>query len=92
MEAYLDKDFQVTVNGKPAPYFRVNHAFKGVVVDSPGTYTIAFSYWPQYFTLLLWISGVSLLLLFCWMSYAWQVSSEEYALRGKPLALDSDRD
>jgi hypothetical protein len=81
----------VTVNGGPAPYFSVNHTFKGVVVDQPGVYTVTFSYCPQHFTLLLWALGIGLLLLFRWMGYAWQVSGEERgAFVGKPLALDSE--
>jgi hypothetical protein len=48
-EAYYPEDFQVTINGQPADYFRVNHAFKGVYVDRAGTYTIAFAYAPPVF-------------------------------------------
>jgi hypothetical protein len=49
-EAYLPADFELSVNGLPATYFRVNHAFKGIVVDQPGTYRIIFNYWPKYLT------------------------------------------
>jgi hypothetical protein len=62
-EAYWERDFNVTLNGEAARYFRVNHAFKGVLVDRPGTYTVKFSYWPRHFTFSLWASAVGLLLL-----------------------------
>jgi uncharacterized membrane protein YfhO len=76
-EAYWDKNFRVTVNGKPAHYFRVNHAFKGVAIEQPGSYIVTFSYWPQYFTLSLWVSGAGLFLLFIWIGYLWQAGSKK---------------
>ncbi len=69
-ETFYEKDFQVTVNGRPAPYFRINHAFKGVAIDGPGRHEITFAYWPQHFTLALWLGGAGFLLLlagFCWL-------------------------
>ena len=45
----------MTVNGQPASYFRVNHAFRGIALPAAGTYAITYSYWPQYFTLSLWL-------------------------------------
>jgi hypothetical protein len=69
-EAYYAEDFQVTVNGRPTPYFRINHAFKGVAIDGPGRHAITFAYWPQYFTIALWLGGAGFLLLlagFCWL-------------------------
>lgn len=56
-ETYYAEDFRVTVNGRPASYFRVNHSFKGVALPSAGTYEIRFAYWPQHFTLALWLGG-----------------------------------
>ncbi|MFI5337180.1 MAG: hypothetical protein ACHQ5A_10380, partial [Opitutales bacterium] len=53
-ETYYLDDFRVTVNGRPADYFRVNHAFRGVALPVAGTYEITFAYWPQYFTASLW--------------------------------------
>jgi len=85
-EAYLDRDFHVTLNGESVPYFRVNHAFKGVRVEKPGVYTVTFSYWPQHFTLSLWASGAGLLLLCSWTYYTWQVGTKDKAvLIKKPL-------
>lgn len=66
-EAYLERDFIVTVNAQPVPYFRINHAFKGILVDKPGTYTVTFSYWPRYLTLSLWGFAVGLLILVVWL-------------------------
>jgi hypothetical protein len=66
-EVYSEGDFSVTINGKPATVFRVNHAFKGVEIDGPGTYTVTFAYWPQYLSSSLWVSGAGLLLLSVWL-------------------------
>ena len=49
-EAYEKGNFRVTVNGREVPYLRINQAFKGVYVDSPGTYHVRFSYWPAGFS------------------------------------------
>ncbi|HXN35974.1 MAG TPA: hypothetical protein VN877_07370, partial [Opitutaceae bacterium] len=46
-EAYERGNFEATVNGSPAPYVRVNHAFKGIFVDRPGTFRVRFAYWPR---------------------------------------------
>lgn len=63
-EGYYPDDFRVTVNGTPADYFRVNHAFKGVRIPGSGTHTVTFSYWPRHLTAALWLaaSGFTLLL------------------------------
>lgn len=60
-EAYLPDDFTVTVNGQPSTYFRVNHAFKGVLLPSAGTYQITFAYRPKYFTLMLGLSALGVI-------------------------------
>ena len=62
-ETYYLDDFAVTVNGRPADYFRFNHAFKGVVIDAPGAYEISFRYWPEHFTAALWAAGVGMILV-----------------------------
>jgi hypothetical protein len=59
-ETFYPDDFEVLVDGRPAPYFRVNHAFKAVRITQPGAHTIAFRYWPQHFTLALWLSAAGL--------------------------------
>ena len=71
-EAYLSEDFAATVNGQTVPYFRVNHASKGISVDGPGTYTITYSYWPRYLTLSLWSWGVGTVVLTLWLGLAWR--------------------
>ena len=88
-EAYLDKDFRVTVNGRPAHYFRVNHAFKGVEVTVPGTNIVSFSYWPRYFTVSLWISGMGVALLSAWLVLAgWRGARENRSLLGNHPAFE----
>ena len=47
-EGFVEHDFQATLNGEPAPYFRVNHALKGVVVPAAGDWTVGFEYRPQH--------------------------------------------
>jgi hypothetical protein len=49
-EAYEASNFSATVDGSEVPVIRVNHAFKGLYVDGPGTYRVVFSYWPSGFT------------------------------------------
>ena len=46
-ETFLPDDFQATLNGAPVPYFRVNHAFKGVVIPSAGVWRVKFEYRPK---------------------------------------------
>ena len=62
-EAYEEGSFRVTVNGAPAPYFRVNHAFCGVPIPQAGHFTVRFEYWPRRLTLALWLSAAGLTLL-----------------------------
>ncbi len=59
-ESYLDHDFIVTLNGAPAPYFRVNHAFKAVAIPSSGDWTVRMEYRPRYWrvSLLMGLAGV----------------------------------
>lgn len=71
-EAYYAEDFRVTVDGKPAPYFRVNHAFKGVAIDTPGRHEITFAYWPQYFSLALGLGAAGLLFLLVGFVWLWR--------------------
>jgi hypothetical protein len=68
-EAYVPGDFQVRVNGKPANYFRVNSAFKGLFVPEAGDYDVSFAYWPRYLTLSLWIAGAGLVILLAWLVF-----------------------
>jgi hypothetical protein len=59
-ETWLPDDFRASVDGRPVPYFRVNRAFKGVLIDSPGSHVVSFSYWPHHLTLTLWIAALGL--------------------------------
>jgi uncharacterized membrane protein len=68
-EAYVPGDFQVRVNGKPANYFRVNSAFKGLFIPEAGQYDVSFAYWPRYLTLSLWIAGAGLAMLLGWLVF-----------------------
>ena len=49
-EAFVEQDFQATLNGESVPYLRVNHALKGVVVPSAGDWTVRFEYRPEHWT------------------------------------------
>jgi len=73
-EPYMSDDFQLTMNGKPAPYFRVNSAFRGVFVPRAGEYRFSFSYWPTHLTVSLWISGLGAALLGVWALSQWKLS------------------
>jgi hypothetical protein len=66
-EAYLAGDFNVRVNGTPATYFRVNHAFRGVTLPAAGKYVISYSYWPKHFTVSLLMAAFGASLLGGWM-------------------------
>jgi hypothetical protein len=57
-EAYEKDNFHATLNGKRVPYFRINHAFKGIYVDGAGTYEVKFAYWPRGLSSALIVSAV----------------------------------
>ena len=63
-ESWMADDFIATLNGRRIPYFRVNHAFKGVVIPSAGDWTVEFTYRPAWwtFSLVLAMVGVALLI------------------------------
>ena len=65
-EAFVPDDFRVTLNGAPAEYFRVNHAFRGVRIPAGGRYVISYSYWPRHFTLSLVMALIGFLILAGW--------------------------
>jgi hypothetical protein len=69
-EAYERGDFRATLNGESVPYVRMNHAFKGVYVDAPGTYRVTFTYRPRDFSLALGLFGVGLGLVFMGLTAA----------------------
>jgi len=71
LETYYLDDFAVTLNGRPADYFRANHAFRGVALPAAGTYEISFRYWPQYFTAALWAALAGLISLLAGGAWLW---------------------
>jgi hypothetical protein len=66
-EAYVPGDFRVTLNGAPADYFRVNHAFRGVHIPAAGKYVVSYSYWPRHFTLSLVLAAIGSVILLAWL-------------------------
>jgi hypothetical protein len=71
-ESYFADDFQARLNGAPADYFRVNHAFRGVKIPAAGTYNISFSYWPKHFSLCLWMASAGMAMLAGWFVFVWR--------------------
>jgi hypothetical protein len=65
-EAFVADDFRVTLNGAPAEYFRVNHAFRGVRIPAAGRHVVSYSYWPRYFTLSLVMAAIGFMVLAGW--------------------------
>jgi hypothetical protein len=62
-EAFVDRSFIATLNGKTVDWFRINHAFKGVLIPEAGKYVISFRYRPPLFDLSLALSAIGALLL-----------------------------
>jgi hypothetical protein len=62
-ETFIADDFRATLNGQRVPYFRVNHAFKGVAVPSAGEWTVTFEYRPHHWNMSLAIAGAGVLLV-----------------------------
>lgn len=50
-ETYWPGDIQATVNGRPVPVIRMNHAFRGVEIPAAGLHRIRFEYMPAHFSL-----------------------------------------
>src|ERR1035437_3934778 len=63
IETLWPGDFRADIDGHKVPVLRLNHAFKGVFVDSPGDYRVTFRYVPKNFprNLILWALGAVLL-------------------------------
>jgi hypothetical protein len=61
-EAFEQGNYLVTVDGKKAEPFRVNHAFLGVLVDSAGPHEIVCTYRPRLWRLSLCAAALGLLL------------------------------
>ena len=69
-EAYEPDNFRAWVNGVRVRYIRVNHAFKGIIVNAAGTYDVKFSYWPRGFSRSLDACYVGLALLALGLGFA----------------------
>lgn len=55
-------DWQVTIDGEPAPLLRADYTFRGVVVDA-GQHRVAFRFHPKafYVGFWIWVAGLALL-------------------------------
>jgi hypothetical protein len=62
-ETFLPSDFRATLNGRPAHYFRVNHAFKAVRIPAAGDWYVTFEYQPHHWDLALGMAATGLVLL-----------------------------
>jgi hypothetical protein len=62
-ESFMPGDFVATLNGSRARYFRVNHAFKGVLIPAPGDWEVRFEYRPARWRLSLALSAAGGLVL-----------------------------
>ena len=79
-ETFYPGDFRVTIDGHPASYFRVNHAFKGVVIEHAGRHEIRYAYWPEHFTLALGLAGAGLVLLAIGASWLWLADGKKSSI------------
>jgi hypothetical protein len=60
----MPRDFVATLNGARTRYFRVNHAFKGVLIPAAGDWNVRFEYRPFHWRAALGLSAAGLLILF----------------------------
>ena len=58
LEAHSPGDFRATINGRAVEVIRVNHAFNGIPVASPGEHRVTLSYRPRDFSRDLTLAGV----------------------------------
>ena len=61
-EAWWPDSFRATVDGRRVPLLRVNHAFKGVLIDAAGDHQVTIWYWPRNFLRKLVLSGSGMVL------------------------------
>jgi hypothetical protein len=73
-EPYIEDDFKLRLNGKPAAYFRVNSAFRGVFLPDAGVYHFSFAYWPRHLSISLWIAAFGIILLLLWLGSVFKIS------------------
>ena len=63
-DSFEPGNWRVTLDGRPAECFRVNHAFLGVAIPAAGEHSLRFLYWPRVLTPALWISLAGVLGMF----------------------------
>jgi hypothetical protein len=68
-ESFMPRDFVATLNGARTRYFRVNHAFKGVLIPAAGDWNVRFEYRPFHWRLSLALSAAGLLILLAIAAY-----------------------
>ena len=78
-EAAWPESFRAFVDGQRAPIIRVNHAFKGVLIDRAGQHRITFRYWPRNLTRDLIMAGAGLGLGLLSLGWAWRGRREATA-------------
>jgi hypothetical protein len=65
-----DKGWRAYWNGKPVPVLRTDYAVRGVVVPA-GNGTLEFVYQPASLILGLWLAGLAVIVLACWLIAIW---------------------
>jgi hypothetical protein len=84
-ETFWPGDFRAEINGRKVPVLRLNHAFKGVVLNAAGDYRVIFRYvprnWPR--NLMLCAAGAILLALSLLIALRPRKNP-----RGKPRGID----
>ena len=73
-EAFLPGDFRAEVDGKEAEIVRLNHAFKGVVLNAAGEHRVSFRYRPRRFLPSLLAAGLGAFMLLGSVWRAWRKS------------------
>ena len=74
-ESFSPDTISAWVDGSRVPVFRVNHAFRGVVVDRPGHFRVTFAYRPPHFTLALWGAALGWTLLAALGGWLWRTAA-----------------
>jgi hypothetical protein len=65
-----DKGWRAYWNGRPVPVLRTDYAVRGVVVPA-GNGTLEFIYRPASLILGLWLAGLAVIVLACWLIAIW---------------------
>jgi hypothetical protein len=84
-ESYMPDDFIATLNGESVPYFRVNHAFKGVAIPGAGDWEVRFEYRPRRWNLSLAAAAVGVLMLIGLAAATLGISNERRPMVRPPV-------